>query len=137
MWLTKDPSYPEPVPMSAEAERGSYIFFNHQTWQRARVRLTVPPISRLWLTILRARRNLFCSMTYWTIISQCDRTGCRRGALPPAWQIFCIQFMLCELATAAKGSSEVSIPQRDVSLKEVPYGQDDKAALVYHLFSSN
>lgn len=36
MWLTKDPAFPEPTPISTEAERGSYIFFNHQTWQRAR-----------------------------------------------------------------------------------------------------
>lgn len=42
MWLTKDPSYPEPTPINAEAERGSYIFFNHQTWQRARVSKRLP-----------------------------------------------------------------------------------------------
>ena len=39
MWLTKDQNLPDPTPISTEAERGSYIFFNHQTWQRARVRL--------------------------------------------------------------------------------------------------
>ena len=37
MWLTKDQAYGEPIPISPEAEKGSYVFFNHQTWQRARV----------------------------------------------------------------------------------------------------
>lgn len=37
MWLTKDAGFPEPTPINAEAERGTYVFFNHQTWQRTRV----------------------------------------------------------------------------------------------------
>ncbi|KAL8996647.1 MAG: hypothetical protein Q9188_006524 [Gyalolechia gomerana] len=36
MWLTKDTTYGEPVPLGDGTERGSYIFFNHRTWQRAR-----------------------------------------------------------------------------------------------------
>ncbi|KAL8703624.1 MAG: hypothetical protein Q9201_003194 [Fulgogasparrea decipioides] len=36
MWLTKDPNFGEPVQISEGVERGSYIFFNHRTWQRAR-----------------------------------------------------------------------------------------------------
>ncbi|KAL9026272.1 MAG: hypothetical protein Q9196_005041 [Gyalolechia fulgens] len=36
MWLTKDTAFGEPVPLGDGTERGSYIFFNHRTWQRAR-----------------------------------------------------------------------------------------------------
>ncbi|KAL9601459.1 MAG: hypothetical protein Q9219_002525 [cf. Caloplaca sp. 3 TL-2023] len=35
-WLTKDTTYAEPVPLGDGTERGSYIFFNHRSWQRAR-----------------------------------------------------------------------------------------------------
>ena len=37
MWLTKDPSLQEPVTLGPEKENGSYIFFNHTTWERIRV----------------------------------------------------------------------------------------------------
>lgn len=37
MWLTKDQTMPEPVILSPEAEKGSYVFFNHNAWQRVRV----------------------------------------------------------------------------------------------------
>ncbi|KAI4089555.1 MAG: hypothetical protein LQ344_005270 [Seirophora lacunosa] len=36
MWLTKDTAFGEPVPLGDGTERGSYIFFNQRTWQRAR-----------------------------------------------------------------------------------------------------
>ncbi|KAL9044822.1 MAG: hypothetical protein Q9214_002070 [Letrouitia sp. 1 TL-2023] len=36
MWLTKDVSMGEPVQISEGAEKGSYVFFNYRTWQRAR-----------------------------------------------------------------------------------------------------
>lgn len=36
MWLTKDTTFGEPVPLGDGTERGSYIFFNQRTWQRAR-----------------------------------------------------------------------------------------------------
>lgn len=36
MWLTKDTSFGEPVPLGDGTERGSYIFFNQRSWQRAR-----------------------------------------------------------------------------------------------------
>lgn len=36
MWLTKDVSMGEPVQISESAEKGSYVFFNYRTWQRAR-----------------------------------------------------------------------------------------------------
>ena len=36
MWLTKDVSMGEPIQISETAEKGSYVFFNHRTWQRAR-----------------------------------------------------------------------------------------------------
>ncbi|MCJ1368098.1 hypothetical protein MMC16_007237 [Acarospora aff. strigata] len=35
-WLTKDVSYPEPTPISPEAERGFYVFFDPSLWQRTR-----------------------------------------------------------------------------------------------------
>ena len=37
MWLTKDGSLPEPVQISPEKEQGSYVFFNHMTWEKVRV----------------------------------------------------------------------------------------------------
>ena len=37
MWVTKDQNLPDPIPISAEAEKGSYVFFNHNTWNRVRV----------------------------------------------------------------------------------------------------
>lgn len=40
MWLTKDQAMPEPVILNPEAEKGSYVFFNHNAWQRVRVSLT-------------------------------------------------------------------------------------------------
>ncbi|KAL8923042.1 MAG: hypothetical protein Q9208_004854 [Pyrenodesmia sp. 3 TL-2023] len=36
MWLTKDTTYAEPQQLGDGTERGSYIFFNQRTWQRAR-----------------------------------------------------------------------------------------------------
>lgn len=41
MWLTKDQTMPEPVILNPEAEKGSYVFFNHNAWQRVRVSLAV------------------------------------------------------------------------------------------------
>ena len=38
MWLTKDLTLPEPVQISLEKEQGSYVFFNHMTWEKVRVR---------------------------------------------------------------------------------------------------
>ena len=40
MWVTKDQNLPDPVQISAEAEKGSYVFFNHNTWNRVRVGTT-------------------------------------------------------------------------------------------------
>ncbi len=37
MWVTKDHTLPDPVQISPEAEKGSYIFFNHNGWTRQRV----------------------------------------------------------------------------------------------------
>lgn len=37
MWVTKDQNQPDPIQISAEAEKGSYVFFNHNTWNRVRV----------------------------------------------------------------------------------------------------
>lgn len=37
MWLTKDNNYPEPVAVGDGVERGSYVFFNWRSWQRARM----------------------------------------------------------------------------------------------------
>lgn len=38
MWLTKDTNLPEPIPISAEKEQGSYLFWNPQQWGKLRVR---------------------------------------------------------------------------------------------------
>ena len=73
MWLTKDPNFPEPTPINAEAERGSYIFFNHQSWQRARVKLHSISID-LNVDSFHDRRNSSCSMIFWTTIFGCDQT---------------------------------------------------------------
>lgn len=40
MWVTKDQNLPDPIQISAEAEKGSYVFFNHNTWNRVRVGTT-------------------------------------------------------------------------------------------------
>lgn len=45
MWVTKDQSLPDPIPISAEAEKGSYVFFNHMTWNRVRVSLDCEGLS--------------------------------------------------------------------------------------------
>lgn len=37
MWVTKDHTLPDPVQISPEAEKGSYVFFNHNSWNRQRV----------------------------------------------------------------------------------------------------
>lgn len=38
MWLTKDPTAPDPQPIvHNESERGTYIFFDHRRWERQRV----------------------------------------------------------------------------------------------------
>ena len=37
MWLTKDQTLADPIPISMEAEKGSYVFFNQNAWQRIRV----------------------------------------------------------------------------------------------------
>jgi len=34
LWLTKDPTFGEPLPISQEAEHGRYVVFNHHIWQR-------------------------------------------------------------------------------------------------------
>ncbi|KAL2040439.1 hypothetical protein N7G274_006882 [Stereocaulon virgatum] len=34
MWLTKNPSLGEPINMGPEKENGSYIFFNHNAWEK-------------------------------------------------------------------------------------------------------
>ena len=75
MWLTKDPSYPEPTPINAEAERGSYIFFNHQTWQRARVSKRLFTLCEMAIDMPRNSRSLSCNTMHWTTISQCGRVG--------------------------------------------------------------
>ena len=37
MWLTKDPTAPEPVTLvQGESERGTYIFFDFTRWERQR-----------------------------------------------------------------------------------------------------
>ena len=37
MWLTKNPSLGEPISLGPEKENGSYIFFNHTTWEKISV----------------------------------------------------------------------------------------------------
>lgn len=39
MWLTKDVNLPEPIQISADKEQGSYVFFNHNLWEKTRVSL--------------------------------------------------------------------------------------------------
>ncbi|MCJ1252549.1 hypothetical protein MMC24_000355 [Lignoscripta atroalba] len=34
VWLTKDPQFGDPAPVSNEAERGRYVVFNEKLWQR-------------------------------------------------------------------------------------------------------
>ena len=34
IWLTKDPQFGDPTPISNEAERGRYVVFNEKLWQR-------------------------------------------------------------------------------------------------------
>ena len=52
MWLTKDEAYPDPQRISDEAERGTYVFFNHRVWEKVRVGypdLAFHPFERHWL----------------------------------------------------------------------------------------
>lgn len=66
-WLTKDVSYPEPTPISPEAERGFYVFFDPTSWQRTRVShthspnfydgmLTEEPIARVYPALRQLRQ---------------------------------------------------------------------------------
>jgi len=37
LWLTKDPSFGDPVPINDVAERGRYVVFDYVNWQRESV----------------------------------------------------------------------------------------------------
>ena len=42
LWLTKDPSFGDPVPISEVAERGRYVVFDYVNWQRESVSIPSP-----------------------------------------------------------------------------------------------
>ena len=52
-WLTKNPSYPEPLAINHEAERGNYVVFNHKEWRRESVSFHPLPKYDTQLTVER------------------------------------------------------------------------------------
>ena len=42
LWLTKDPSFGDPVPINEVAERGRYVVFDYVNWQRESVSISSP-----------------------------------------------------------------------------------------------
>ena len=50
MWLTKDPTLPEPLRPDPKGEQGSYIFFDFRRWEKVRVSCSsLSPLADLFL----------------------------------------------------------------------------------------
>ena len=56
VWLTKDNGY-EPVRVSATEERGFYIFFDTNSWQRQRVSVSRPSHKFLKRTLTKTHHQ--------------------------------------------------------------------------------